>query len=121
MAEKIKHFNQVFSENLRSLLITRDIKQSELARMMNVSTATISDWCNGNKTPRPAHIDKLCQFLNCTRAALMLEPMQRTVQTGGERVPFERDDYNVIVKFLQLNEESKRFIESMIDRELERQ
>lgn len=121
MAEKIKHFNQVFSDNLKAIMFSRDIRQSELARMMGVSTATMSDWCNGNKTPRPAHIDKLCQYLNCTRAALMLDPVQRPLQTGGERVPFERDDYNVIVKFLQLNNESKRFIESMIDRELERQ
>ena len=121
VATEKKHFNEVFSENLRSLMFTRDIKQSELARMMGVSTATMSDWYNGNKTPRAAHIDKLCQFLNCTRAALMLEPMQKPTQVGGERVPFERDDYKVIVKFLQLNEESKRFVESMIDRELERQ
>lgn len=121
MATEGKHFNEVFSKNLRNIMFTRDIKQSELARMMEVSTATMSDWYNGNKTPRPAHVDRLCQFLNCTRAALMLEPMQRPTQVGGERVPFDRDDYQVIVKFLQLNEESKRFIETMIDRELERQ
>lgn len=44
MATEKKHFNEVFSENLRSLMFTRDIKQSELARMMGVSTATMSDW-----------------------------------------------------------------------------
>ena len=120
MATERKHFNEVFSRNLRGIMLTRDIKQSELARMMEVSTATMSDWCNGNKTPRPAHIDKLCQFLNCTRAALMLDQFEKPMQVGGERVPFERDDYQVIVKFLQLSEESKRFVESIIDRELEK-
>ena len=91
----------------------KDIKQSELAKLMGVSTATVSDWYNGNKTPRSYHIEQLCHILQCTPASLMLEPMQRTVEQHDvimeaprsikidEKAPFERDDYKVLIKFFE--------------------
>ena len=124
MGERVvneKRFNQVFSRNLQAIMLKRDIRQSELARLMDVSSATMSDWYNGNKTPRPAHIDQLCDILNCTHAALMLEPVIKPEDVRSENVPFERDDYRVILKFLKLGDESKRFVESVIDRDIEQQ
>lgn len=45
-----------FSANLRRCLEADGKTQADLARYMKVSTATVSDWCNGKATPR---IDKI--------------------------------------------------------------
>lgn len=45
-----------FSSNLRRCLEADGKTQADLARFMKVSTATVSDWCNGKAIPR---IDKV--------------------------------------------------------------
>lgn len=48
-----------FSKNLRTLLKKNGKTQADLYKWLNVSSATVSDWCNGKKFPT---IDKLIQI-----------------------------------------------------------
>lgn len=64
-------FNQIFSRNLKTLLAYNGKQQKELAEYIDASTSTVSDWCKGTKTPRANKIDKICEFLKCTRTDLM--------------------------------------------------
>lgn len=64
---------EIFSENLRNKLIARRKTQADLAKYMNVTQASVSRWVNGSAMPRPAMIDKICVFLNCTADELTID------------------------------------------------
>ena len=55
-------FNELFGSNLSRILEERGISQNEFARMMDVTSATVSNWCRGIKTPRMDKIDKMCEM-----------------------------------------------------------
>ena len=64
---------KVFAINLRYWLKKRDKTQADLARYMKVSSATASDWCNGNKMPRTDKIWSICTWLGLEIDALLKE------------------------------------------------
>ena len=61
---------EVFIHNLRRCLKQRNITQAELAKRTYVSTATVSDWVNGNKSPSFDNIDRITAALNVSTADL---------------------------------------------------
>lgn len=63
--------NMRIATNLNRLMEHHNVTQLELAEYMNVSQATISNWCKGSKMPRMDKIDKLCQSFNVSRTELM--------------------------------------------------
>lgn len=65
---------QIFAKNLKRILEMRDIEQKKLAADLGFSTATVSDWVNGNKYPKPANMQKLADYLNCKVSDLRDEP-----------------------------------------------
>ena len=113
-------FNEVFSKNLRTIMYERDIKQSELARLMDVSSATVSDWYNGKKTPRMDKLDAICRILNCRRSDLVLETV------NGKEIDVKPDmalnpaDYQLIIKIMQLDGYGRTLVDLVVDHELER-
>lgn len=65
--------NQIFAENL-NYFMNRDGKiQADIAKYLGVSTATVSDWCSGNKYPRGDKLAALCDLFNIELADLMSE------------------------------------------------
>lgn len=66
-----KDFNIIFSQNITHFLRLNDMTQNELADKMQVSTATVSNWCNGIKLPRMDKVDKMCSIFGCLRSDLM--------------------------------------------------
>ena len=67
-------FNKVFSNNLKRYLSSYDMTQLELSQKLGVGTTSVSNWCNGLKSPRMDKIDAMCTLFNCTRSDLMEEP-----------------------------------------------
>lgn len=74
MSEEIKH---VFSKNLSSYLYEYNKSQADLSKYMNVSTATVSDWCNGKKLPRLDKIQSICNWLGIEKSDLLEEKPKR--------------------------------------------
>lgn len=75
-----QELNQVIANNIAFLLQTSGMSQLELADHMNVSQATVSNWCKGIKTPRMDKIDKIAAFFNVKRSRIMEEcPNERTI------------------------------------------
>lgn len=62
---------QIFRDNLRRYISSRDLTQKDLAQAIEVSSSTLNDWVTGKKLPRMDKIDKLCSFFNCTRSDLL--------------------------------------------------
>lgn len=64
-------FNKVFSKNLRLYLDKNNMTQLDLAKRLNVGTTSVSNWCNGLKSPRMDKVDAMCKLFNCSRTDLM--------------------------------------------------
>ena len=64
-------FNNSFAQNLKFYLKQANRTQADLAEYMNVSTASISNWCTGNKIPRMDKVDKLCELFDINRSDLI--------------------------------------------------
>ena len=54
----------IFSKNLRRYLDMNGKTQADLCKYMGVSSAAVSDWCNGNKMPRVDKIQSICNWLH---------------------------------------------------------
>ena len=66
-----KAINDIIAFNLNRLLEANGKNQADLATYMEVSQATVSNWCEGIKSPRMDKLDRICVFLNCTRTDLL--------------------------------------------------
>ena len=64
-------FNNSFAQKLKFYLKQANMTQADLAEYMNVSTASISNWCTGNKIPRMDKVDKLCELFDINRSDLI--------------------------------------------------
>lgn len=63
--------NAQFAKNLRHFLDRYNYTQLDFAKKMNVSAATVSNWCNGTKSPRMDKVDIMCSIFNCRRSDLL--------------------------------------------------
>lgn len=85
MDERLRN---LFSNNLRYYLSRAEKSQADLARYMGVSSATVSDWCNGNKMPRTDKLQSICNWLGIEMSDLLSEarphdPVQKSAQDNG--------------------------------------
>ena len=55
-----------FSENLRSLRLSKALTQSQLAKMLNVDQRTISAWEKGVCEPSYQLLSKICEIFDET-------------------------------------------------------
>ena len=86
-------------KNLKYYINVNNITQVELAKKMNVTPATVSNWCNGIKSPRMDKIDNLCKLFNINRSDL-IEDKPKTIN----RI-LSNQEKALIDKFRQLNEQ----------------
>ena len=68
----------IFSDNLKKYLDINGYTQADMARHMNVSTATASDWCNGKKMPRADKLQKLCNWFDIELSDLLTDKPNKT-------------------------------------------
>ena len=86
MSENEVNLNKIIAANLTLLLRMKNRTQLELAEYLGVTQATVSNWCNGIKMPRMDKIDRICDYFDVTRSALMSSPSSSTV-VSAIRVP----------------------------------
>ncbi|MBR6350978.1 MAG: helix-turn-helix domain-containing protein [Firmicutes bacterium] len=107
-----------FAENLRDALNRADKTQADMAKYMGISTATASDWFNGQKMPRVDKIQSLCNWLQIELTDLLIEPSWRqppsdgyliTGDLGSHQVAINlnKTELNLIEQYRQLNEEGQ--------------
>ena len=106
-----------FSANLKKALRNEGKTQSDMAKYMKISTATASDWCNGNKMPRADKLQSLCNWLHIGLQDLLVNfapsvsghtdgyMMVRTFTSG-----LTDDEQELIDNYRLLNDEAKAFI-----------
>lgn len=64
---------EIFAKNLRYLMDAKGITQADICRALNVSSATVSDWCSGKKYPRTDKIQHLAELLGVFFSTLTTE------------------------------------------------
>ena len=64
--------NNEIGSRMLSMLNAIGKTQTDLADYLEVSQASVSNWINGIKVPRMNKIDKICEFLKCTRSDLLI-------------------------------------------------
>ena len=68
-----ENIREIFVKNLRYFMEKKGISQADICRVLNVSSATASDWCNGKKHPRPDAIGQLADLLGIRFSMLTTE------------------------------------------------
>ena len=63
----------IFVKNLRYLMEAKGITQADICRELEVSSATVSDWCSGKKYPRPDKMQRLADLLGVLFSTLTTE------------------------------------------------
>ena len=67
------NIREIFVKNLRYFMEKKKISQADICRELKVSSATVSDWCNGKKHPRPDAIGRLADLLGIRFSMLTTE------------------------------------------------
>ena len=62
----MKNYNQLFIENVKTLMREENISQTLLAEKLSVDQTTISAWLRGESEPTLSKICLLMEFFNCT-------------------------------------------------------
>jgi transcriptional regulator with XRE-family HTH domain len=68
-----ENIREIFAKNLRYFMEKNKISQADICRELKVSSATVSDWCNGAKYPRPDAIGHLADLLGVRFSMLTTE------------------------------------------------
>lgn len=95
----------IFVDNLKYYLKLRGKTQADLAKYLNVSKPTITNYITGVNLPRMDKVDKICEFLFIRRSDLL---EKRKEETNDEEVLLLARD------IISLDEEQKAIIKSMI-------
>ena len=120
-----QEINSIIAKNITYHLSRCGKSQVDLADYMNVSQATVSNWCKGIKLPRMDKIDKICEFFNIHRSDLMNDSSSKETTEY-----YINDDARELAEFLFQNPEYKvlfdasrkvkkediEFVKQMIDR-----
>jgi len=68
-----EQYKRIFAKNLTRYLEANNKTQADLYKYLSVSSATVSDWCNGKKMPRMDKIQSICNWLNIEKSDLLEE------------------------------------------------
>ena len=68
---------EIFVRNLRYFMEARGISQADICRVLEVSSATASDWCSGKKYPRVDAMQRLADLLGVRFSTLTTESGQQ--------------------------------------------
>ena len=122
-----QEFNKIFSQNLNYYLEKKGKTQSDLAKYIGVSTASVSNWCKGIKLPRMDKVDKMCIFFQINRSDLLQEKSSKNTTTPSyydnpdaremAQFIFENPEYKVLFDASRkVKKEDIAFVKEMIDR-----
>lgn len=118
--------NKLIADRITYNLNKSGKTQIQLADYMNVTQATVSNWCKGLKMPRMDKIDKICEFFNINRSDLM----SNAPDQEEEQHYYINDDAREMAEFMFKNPEYKvlfdasrkvkkediEFVKQMLDR-----
>ncbi len=82
--------NKIIARNISRQLEIHNKTQLDLAEYMDVSQATVSNWCKGIKMPRMPKIDMICNFFSIQRSELLNDSQEKTTLTKKDERDIEK-------------------------------
>jgi transcriptional regulator with XRE-family HTH domain len=64
---------EIFVRNLNEIMERRGISQADIIRELDVSSATVSNWCTGKKYPRIDAMQRMADLLGVNLSTLTTE------------------------------------------------
>ncbi len=64
---------EIFIKNLHYIMEQKGITQADICRELNIPSATISNWCTGQRYPRIDKMQQLADLLGVTYSTLTTE------------------------------------------------
>lgn len=64
-------YKEVFSRNLRRIMIYNNKTQMDLMKDLHLSSSTVSNWCTGLKMPRIGKIQLLADYFGVEKSDLL--------------------------------------------------
>lgn len=98
-----RYDTQIFAENLSNLLDLNNISQRDIAKILSVSSSTVSNWCTGQKIPRMDKIERIASYFGVTKSDLIEK--KPATQEGSE---LNDEAANLFSIFTELSEEDQR-------------
>ena len=100
----MNELNKEIGLRIKKRLAMSGKSQADLAAYMNVSPTAVSSWINGRKIPRMDKLDKICDFVHCTRSDLLIESFSN------------KENHLRIMNsyYMKLNSQNRQSIDSMI-------
>ena len=111
--EKISH---TFGQNLKKLMFSNGMTYTELAKRIDVSVASISNWIAGKQMPRESKIEKLCLLFSVSYDELVGEP-KPDKPAPSIVIEHTSDEDMLINRYKRLDEYAKHLIRMVIDAE----
>lgn len=71
-------YGKIISKNLKRIMYDHGKTQSDIAKDLSISKATVSSWVNGSRIPRMDKIDMLCSYFNVSRYDIMEDHKNET-------------------------------------------
>ncbi len=72
--------------NIKRLIKKQGITAAQLAEILGVSTATVSDWSNGKTYPRIAKIEHMAEYFGVQKADLVEDPQTISASASDEPI-----------------------------------
>ena len=114
-------FNTIFSKRLKYYLAKYNMTQLDLAKRLNVGTTTVSNWCNGLKSPRMGKVDAMCEIFHCKRSDLMEDrPESYYIEEDAREMAefmFRHPEYKVLFNASRnVKKEDIEFVANLLER-----
>ena len=96
---------EVLSKNLKKYISKSGKSRIQMAKELELSYSTITDWVNGNKYPRIDNIEKLADYFKVSKSELIED---------FEDIKKDNDVLSTIIVKLRMNKELLNVVEKLI-------
>lgn len=79
-----KENNLIIGTNIKRLLKEHNKTRKDICQVLGFNYATFSDWLQGRSYPRPDKVDKLANYFNVPRSALVDPPATSNTTVNGD-------------------------------------
>lgn len=98
---------EIISKNLKYYIENSKYNQVEIAKMLNISKASVTNWIKGKNSPNIEYLDKLCSILNIS--------INDIFSSRASLLTYNQDEKNLIENYRSLNVEGKEKVRIYID------
>ena len=99
-------YRKIFSDNLKNLMKNRGVTQMDLMNALNIPSATISTWVNGQRMPKMSKVQMLAEYFN-------VDPMD-LIQEKQPLPGLSTDDEHVLSQYRRLSTYQQMLIKKII-------